>query len=275
MAVRYISVADVRAACGIQSTLVSDADMTLLIEDMEYLTERDLNTSFSPVRRLDRLQGRTLSPSIRTIKNPLLAVRGVRNDTTAITLSTIIYDRSSGKISLDSTSSARYWCTKIDGVKIDYWYAWLNLSQTVFTTTDAAEVAGTAVVVAVASATGITQNAWVWIEGLDGKAEAAKVSSVSSNNLTLDQLNYPHEAGSIVTLLERPAWADRLMIVNTAIAAVARVVGASYTDIVGYTYGKIQVQKGEPYTQWRETAMQLVKERDKIMASNPPRIAMQ
>ena len=51
-----------------------------------------------------------------------------------------------------------------------------------------------------------------------------------------------------------------------SIALVARIVGESYTDIVGYNIGEMRVQKGEPYTQWRETANQLIKERDELMS---------
>ena len=61
------------------------------------------------------------------------------------------------------------------------------------------------------------------------------------------------------------------MNITCAIAMVARIVGESYTDIVGYTLGEMSVQKGEPYTQWRETATQLIKERDKILADIKPR----
>ena len=46
---------------------------------------------------------------------------------------------------------------------------------------------------------------------------------------------------------------------------VARIVGQSYTDIVGYNIGEMRVQKGEPYTQWRETAVQLIKERNDLL----------
>ena len=52
-----------------------------------------------------------------------------------------------------------------------------------------------------------------------------------------------------------------------AISMVARIVGESYTDTVGYGLGELNIQKGEPYTQWRETAVQLIKERDRLMGT--------
>jgi len=52
---------------------------------------------------------------------------------------------------------------------------------------------------------------------------------------------------------------------------VARIVGQSYTDIVGYNLDELRIQKGEPYTQWRETAAQLIKERDMLLAKIPIR----
>ena len=56
------------------------------------------------------------------------------------------------------------------------------------------------------------------------------------------------------------------MNIFAALAMVGRIVGESYTDIVGYNIEDFRVQKGEPYTQWRETAIQLIKERDLIMS---------
>ena len=42
-----------------------------------------------------------------------------------------------------------------------------------------------------------------------------------------------------------------------SIAAISRVVGESFDEITGYTMGEFQVQKGEPYTQWREAIVRL------------------
>jgi len=48
-------------------------------------------------------------------------------------------------------------------------------------------------------------------------------------------------------------------------AAVARVVGQSFDEITGYSLSELSVQKGEPYTQFRETTTQLQKEYNKLL----------
>jgi len=102
---------------------------------------------------------------------------------------------------------------------------------------------------------------------MDGNREAAKISSVTdSTNIVLDQLVLSHESGSTIVKLEVEHTFTELMNTVCAIACVARIIGQSYTDIVGYTLGEMHVQKGEPYTQWRETANQLIRQRDEIMS---------
>ena len=89
-----------------------------------------------------------------------------------------------------------------------------------------------------------------------------------------ETLGYPHENASRVVLMQTPQIVDRLVQVIASLMMVARIVGESYDEIVGYTLGDMIIQKGEPYTQWRETATQLEKEKNSILLHLRQRPAM-
>ncbi|KKL54085.1 hypothetical protein LCGC14_2268970, partial [marine sediment metagenome] len=84
--------------------------------------------------------------------------------------------------------------------------------------------------------------------------------------IVVDQLIQTHVAGSKVVKLQISENFKKLMNLIASLALVARIVGESYKDIVGYTLSEMSVQKGEPYTQWRETAIQFIRERDDLMS---------
>ena len=50
------------------------------------------------------------------------------------------------------------------------------------------------------------------------------------------------------------------------IAANVRAEGQSFADITGYTIEGFQVQKGEPFTQFREAIIQLTKQKDELLS---------
>ena len=107
---------------------------------------------------------------------------------------------------------------------------------------------------------------------MDGNREVAQINATPGTGaIVVDQLILAHELGSTVVKLQVSEIITKIMNICCALAMVARIVGESYTDIVGYNIGEFRVQKGEPYTQWRETATQLIKERDRLVAMIRPR----
>ena len=82
----------------------------------------------------------------------------------------------------------------------------------------------------------------------------------NGTSIKVDNLATTHESGSLITEQRVPKIGERFMIVGTSLAAVARVVGQSFDEITRYSLGDMEVVKGEPFTQWRETANQLRKE---------------
>ena len=114
------------------------------------------------------------------------------------------------------------------------------------------------------SESGFVANDWIEIFGTDGTRESTQISSVASGTITVDQLVMDHVSGSTIRKIEIEPIMKRLVKVIVGIAAISRVVGESATAITGYSLGELQVQKGEPFTQLREQANQLIRQRDEI-----------
>lgn len=276
MAVRYITIANVRTTVGIDSTAISDGDVTEMTEDVEFQIERFLNTTFTPKEEIDILDG-SGKPTIFTSHSPLLAVRSLADDGTSLTVGTDVEFTQAGRIRTTSDSPINYFTTKNNGVIIEYLHGWRIFPESggTETTTSAAATAGTTVSLTVGSISGFSDNDWIEIYGTDGNREVAQIGgSPTGTTIIVDEINYSHVSGSLVRLLEVPNIILRLMKISSALALVARIIGDSADDIVGYTMGEFQVQKGEPFTQWRETARQLIAERDRILAKVQPRLAM-
>jgi hypothetical protein len=265
---RFVTVSSVRRTGGIGSDQINDTDVEAIIDECEYQVERFLNTSFTPKERIDVLDG---NGTIRIFvdKNPLLAVRGLKIDGDTEDPAHLIVYRGSGKMELDTEQSLTNSTFKTGSGKIVVKYLYGQVeNSTTSTTTSAAETAGTNVSIAVGSITGFANADWVEIYGMDGYREVAQINAIPAGGaIQVDKLVLAHESGSTLVKLEVNQTIKKLMNIVSALAMVARVVGESYTDIVGYTMAEFSVQKGEPYTQWAETARQLIKERDMILST--------
>lgn len=264
----YVTIASVRRTSGIAITEINDDDVSAIISECEPQVERFFNTSFTPKERIDILDG---NGTVRIIldKNPLLAVRELKIDGDTEDPAYLHVTKESGKIELDSTKGLTNSTFKFGSQKIvvKYIYGWVEESST-SSTTSAAEVAGTDVSITLASITGFADNDWIEIYGMDGNREVAQINaSPGAGAIVVDKLVLDHESGSTVVKLQINEIFKKLMNYACAISMVARIVGESYTDTVGYGLGELSIQKGEPYTQWRETATQLIKERDRLMGT--------
>lgn len=260
----YITVASVRRTCGIGSSEISDGDVDDTITEVEAQIPRFFNTFFVPTEVIEIHDGDGTNRMV-VDKNPLLNIRALEVDEDTVDPADLEIYKDSGYIFLGKDSDTSKFPEKKQVIVIKYMYGTIDYSTT-NSTTDGAEVAGASVVVAIADVTSFAQNDWVELIGMDGNREVAQITSISSNDITLDQLVFAHVAGTTVTKLEINQTFVKLMNIVASIALVARIVGQSYTDTVGYDLGELHVQKGEPYTQWRETAIQLIRERDEIMA---------
>ncbi len=265
----YVTLASVRRTSGIGSTEISDTDVKAIIDECEPQIERYFNTSFTPKERIDILDGND-TYRIMLDQNPLLAVRELKIDGDTEDPAHLNVYKESGKIELDSSQDLTNSTFKSGSkkIRVKYIYGWVEESSTE-TTTTAAEVAGTSVeIVVVADTDDYAENDWIEIYSMDGNREVAKITAIANKTLTVDQLVLPHELGSKIVKLQISEIFKKLMNYACSISMVARIVGESYKDTVGYGLGSLSVQKGEPYTQWRETATQLIRERDRLMGTS-------
>ena len=259
----YVTVASVRRTCGIGSSEISDVDVGATITEIEKQVPRKFNTVFVPTEKIEIYDGDGTN-RLNLQLNPILSVRELKIDGETEDPANLEIYKDSGYIFLGEDSTASRFVSKRNSVVVKYIYGTVEHSST-SSTTSAAEVAGTDVSIALASTTGFSDEDWIEIVGMDGKREVAQINaSPGAGAIVVDKLVQDHEAGSTVVLLQINENFKKIMNLISSIQLVARIVGQSYTDIVGYDIEGFRVQKGEPYTQWRETANQLIKERDEM-----------
>jgi len=264
-----VTISSVRRTSGIGSSEISDDDVSAIIQECEPQVERIYNTVFTPKEKIEIRDGNGTNRLI-LMRNPVMSVRELKIDGDTEDPANLHVYKGSGKIELSSESTATRFTAGSNKVVIKYVYGFLEDSSTSTTLSTASE-AGSSVDLTVADETGFSEDDWVEIIGMDGHQESAQITGTDTGELTVDKLIYTHEADSVITKLQVNEIFKKLMNYACAISMVARIIGQSYTDTVGYGLGELSIQKGEPYTQWRETATQLIKERDLLMEKIKPR----
>jgi hypothetical protein len=244
MSLRFLSLNDIRVACGLNSTQVSDTDLTSIGEQAEFDTERELNTIFTPRTVVEVFEGDG-SNRLVNLKNPLLKVRQMKIDTTSITPSTLRIDSLSGNVWLTSTSEFTYLRANKNEknlVRVMYDYGYFE-ADTVQTTTTSADVAGDSVTIDVVSSTGFTANDYVQIVGMDSMIETVKVTSVpgGGTSIVVDNLTQTHESGSMVIKQRTPKTAIRLMAINASLKAIGNVIASKLDSVQSYSIGEESV----------------------------------
>jgi len=229
-----------------------------------------MNTKFTPTTRIDIVDGSGL-PWIFSRKNPVLAIRKLITNDTDISLDKVFVNKSSGQIELSSDAETSNFINKKQTVKLKYLFALMDESDSE-TTSAAATTAGTSVSVEVVDSSVFAQYDWVEIYSTDGNREVAKINTITdSTHIVLDELVQAHESGSIVIKLECPYHIKRYMELEAAIAVGLQAVGKTYTFNASYGLGDFNVVKGVPYTHWRETIVQNIKERNSLQSKVKPR----
>ena len=257
----YITADDVRRASGAPTSLITDALINSAITIVEKEMERWMNTAFKPTLKIEHRDGNAL-PRLFTLKNPLLSVRALTlNTSTSITPAYLNWEKQSGKIQLSVDAEAGNFITGQNNTFIKYLYGLLEDSTT-RTTTTAASTAGTTVSLSVASITGLADEDWVEIYGMDGNQEVAQISGTpTGTTIVVDQLVQAHASESEVVKLQIPYFVKRYMEIEAAIYVAVYAIGGTYTFNTSYSLGELQVNKGEPYPQWREVILRMINER--------------
>ena len=256
-------VADIRRTVGIGSDTIEDDDVSRLIQEATIAVEGYLNTAVYPktvINSLDNHLGNG-SEIIFLDKMPVLNILAVKIDGETVSPQYVKFYRG-GKIVLTNSAEESSWDDNPQANVIKYTYGMVKDNEDVQTVSTAAiTTPATSTSMAVSSSAEFEVNDWVRIYGMDGYSEVSKVTAKDDATHATVDIYFPHENGSIVMLQEPSKRLKRFVEIITSLMMVARIVGESYTDIVGYGLEGFSIQKGEPYTQWRETYNQLNKEK--------------
>jgi len=262
----YITIDDVRRTTGAGTDLISDDDITNAIADVEKYTERWLNCKFKPTLRIDILDGNG-TIRIFTDKNPLLSIRGVKIDGTALDMDKLKVYKESGKIEIDSSQTTSTFKEKSQAIVIKYIHGFVDYSATE-TTSTASTTAGTDVSISVSSITDFSDGDWIEIYGMDGHREVAQINATpSGSTIQVDELVKTHESGSYIKKLEIPYAVKRFIEVEAGIYVAINAIGSTYNFNASYNLGEFGVVKGVPYMHWARVLDALLKERERIVGS--------
>lgn len=270
---KYLNVVDVRIASGIPESLATDDAIEHAIEIVESLTERAMNTKFYPALNIEVLDG-TGTDRLFLSKNPVLRLEQLKTDENEIDISDVFLYRESGKVMLGSDSDVSIFLAKNQSVMAKYRYGFMVSDDSALTALTSDVSAGTDVSASVADASKFAVNDWIDIFGVDGKREAAKITAISGNTLTFDFLGMNHSSGSMIIKLETPSFVKRFIELESVIYVGMNAIGATYTFNASYSIGDLSVTKGVPYTHWRESLQQAVKEREQLRNMIKPRFAI-
>ena len=188
--VRFISANEARVVSGITTDLISDPDMEELIEDVEYQVEKFLNCNFTPSVQID-IQDGNYKSVIFTQRAPLLTVRSLKTNDTAISLANIDYKRS-GLIRLTRDSTLPVFIAKRKDTIIKYVHGRVEWNKLTETDTTSDSIVGTSIVLDVTSESDFAVGDWIEIIGLDANKETTKITAVGTNTITVDELIDTH-----------------------------------------------------------------------------------
>lgn len=259
----FITVTDVRIASGAPISLISNTSVEHIISVIEAETAKKMNTKFVPTRRIDIMDG-TGTNRFFTEKNPVLKILSCKSDDNDILPTYLDVSRNSGFVRFNEDSDTNVFVARQNSLRISYLFGHLVPDDDNRTTTNGAVAAGSAIVITVDDAQTIAVNDWIEIMGTDGNREVAKVTAVSSNDITVDQLNFAHEDESVLYKIQIPYEIKRFMELEAAIYVGINAIGSTYTFNASYSIADLSVVKGVPYTHWRESVLKNIQEREAL-----------
>lgn len=260
----FISVENVRTACGAPVALMSNTRVEHAIEIVEADMAQFMNTKFTPTQKIDILDGNGTDRIILR-KNPVLSIRAMKTNDTTITVSALLISKESGVIRLGEDAETSTFAEKYQKVWVKYLYGLLEESKTE-TASTAATTAGTSVAISVSSITGFADEDWIEIYGMDGHREVAQINTTPSGTIiTVDQLVQTHESESIIVKLQVPYNIKRSMELEAGIYVALSAMGSTYTFNTSYSIGDFSTNLGVPYPHFQTQFSNMVKERDMRM----------
>ena len=264
----FITITDVRSAGGFPNDLVSDTEITHAVEIVEEYVERSMNTSFTPMRKIEFCDG-TNTEFFYTLKNPVLRVNYLESNTHEVDLEKINIERESGKVLLTNQANIGRFFGMPNGIRVDYWTAFLILDKNSKNVQNDVSK-GDNVTILLDDVTDLNVDDWVDIRSIDGFT-SAKITAISGNEITIDKLVIDIKSNSALTKLIIPKYIKRFIELEAVIYLAMNAIGATYVFNAGYSLGDLQVTKGVPYTHWRESLEKAIKERETLRKIVKPR----
>ena len=268
MAPRFISADQARSYSGINIDLIDDDDMDEMIEDIEYQVEKYLNCDLTPVVRIETRDGNGKFVMF-TDRSPLLSLRALQINDLDVDIENIVFKKT-GRIELLSPSNTGGFTRLKNKIFIKYVHGRVQYDKLVNTNTTALIEVGTTVDISITSETGFKLGDWVELASFDGNIEVSQITALESGQITVDQLVLDHLSGATVKRLQISPVILRLIKLWVSIMAINRAVGQSFDEITGYTMGVFTVQKGEPFTQFRESIIRFENQATELMNSLRP-----
>ncbi|HAG52462.1 MAG TPA: hypothetical protein DCL21_01610 [Alphaproteobacteria bacterium] len=251
------NIAQVRAFSGSPTTLTSDETIKLIMNNLTEEFREKYKINFEPVKTIEISNGHN-SLGYTVKKRFPLKILELKIYNEIVDVDKIHLDWASGTITMQSdigSNSTKFslFPSQNNSVKIKYLNAWMDKSDFVAEST-LPTLVGMNVEMTLDDVTGLNIDDWVWIEGMDRRAEVAKVTDVNTVTkvIKLDKLSQTHEEGSIITRLKHSKLLGDYIMYESAIAIANNAVGATYTLNTGYSLGSLNTQKGVPYTHWRD-----------------------
>ena len=264
---RVTNIEAVRRTCGLTSDIIEDDDVSRTIDEAIAECAKYLNTAIIPKEVIEyRDSDLGTNSNIMFLRRaPVLTIKALKIDGTAISPKYIHQYKNSGKMVLSTSAEETAFDDSDPQTNIvKYLYGRLEETETE-TTNSNDETEAASVEIDVTSTSGFEVGQYIRIQGMDRYDEVTKITAITTGTSITCELILPHEAGSRIVIMKIPTIVKRLVNIIASLMLVAREVGASFDDIVGYGLGDLNIQKGEPYTQWRETHLELEKERKEIL----------
>lgn len=266
----YIDIQSVRTAGGFPDDLISDDQIRHAIQIVEEQAERFMGTYFSPRLKIDYLDG-TGENYLFTNRNPVLRVDYIESNEVSISPEDVVISRESGKITLKRTASTSSFLGVPEGVIIQYWTAYL-LPNDDYKHVDDDVDKGSDVEIELDNTSNLLVGDWVQFQSRTGYT-SAKITNInySTQKITVDKLVVDIKENTIVNKLILPTYLKRLIELESTIYLAINAVGATYVFNAGYSIPEFSVQKGVPYTHWKESIEKAIRERDTLMKTIKPR----
>jgi uncharacterized protein YqfB (UPF0267 family) len=265
-----ISITDVRSASGATESLISDADITAIITNSQLQVTSAYNIYTEPTKKIDIIDGSNSQDAVLNVPNMTkvnypyiwkmlqLNVQG-----TDLDLEYIQINPERGTFRIEPNEGSTYRLAYTYKTRIKYLSAFMERSSIITeSTTDT--IAGDSIAIAVDDESNFTVGDWIVIEGADGNIEATKITATDTNEITVNNLVQSHESESVITVLKTEECLKQFVLYDVCTNVSNYIIGNTSNVATGYTYPEYSVQKGVPYTHWRESAERFGRKRDEF-----------